>query len=558
MSENLGFLAGRKGVENSLFEKVVQIAKREGTPGSEQMRELAKEFLFGDATVYGTASFYDFTRAENKNVKVRVCNGSACLTAGTQTDLTEALEKKFSEPEIGHICCLGRCHENSAFQFEGRNYSGKSGAEIERIVSGESAQSDDQHFDSHDQYIVGTNLKEPLLTGKALPVGEMYPLLEAVIAKGRDAALVEIKAANLRGRGGAGFPMGIKLESCSRTESDQKFVVCNADEGDPGAYSDRYLLKQRPHLVLFGMMAAGFVVGADCGVLYIRGEYPEAIRIVREAIEELTSGGWLGKNIRGTGFDFRFKVIEGAGAYICGEETALLSSIEGQRPEVRVRPPYPAQVGLFNQPTVVNNVETLANLFFVLKNGGTAFTKIGTAKSSGSKLVCLDSFFNKPGLYEVAMGTPFAEVVNGLGGGFKKPVKAVHVGGPLGGLVPVHKIPDLTVDFESFAANGFLIGHAGVVSLPEDFPVIAYLEHLFEFTAAESCGKCFPCSLGSVRGREMLAKARHEGYKIPRRLLDDLLETLEIGSLCALGGGLPLGVKNALKYFEPELRGYFA
>ena len=551
MSENLGFLAGRKGVENSLFERVVQIAKQEGTPGSEQMRSLAKEFLFGDASVYGTASFYDFTREENKGVKVRLCNGSACLVAGTQPALRKSLEKTFSKNEIGNICCLGRCHENGAFQFQGTNYSGKSDAEVGLIFSGEKLKSD-------DAYAVGTNLKEPLLTGKVLPVGELYPVLEAVIRKGREAALAEIKAANLRGRGGAGFPMGIKLESCLRTESDKKFVVCNADEGDPGAYSDRYLLEQRPHLVLFGMMAAGFVVGADCGVLYIRGEYPEAIRIVREAIAELQGGGWLGKNIRGTGFDFRFKVIEGAGAYICGEETALLSSIEGQRPEVRVRPPYPAQVGLFNKPTVVNNVETLANLHFILNNGGAAFTKLGTAKSSGTKLVCLDSLFHKPGLYEVAMGTPFSEVVNGLGGGFKKSVKALHVGGPLGGLVPVHKIPDLTLDFESFAANGFLLGHAGVVSLPEDFPLIAYLEHLFEFTAAESCGKCFPCSLGSVRGQEMLSKAQHEGYKIPRQLLNDLLETLEIGSLCALGGGLPLGVKNALKYFEPELRGYFA
>jgi len=551
MSENLGFLAGRKGVEHSLFERVVQIAKQEGTPGSEQMRSLAKEFLFGDASVYGTASFYDFTREENKGVKVRLCNGSACLVAGTQPALMKSLEKTFSEKEIGHICCLGRCHENGAFQYQGTNYSGKSDAEVGRILSGEKLKSDDEHA-------VGTNLKEPLLTGKVPAVGELYRVLEAVIGKGREAALAEVKAATLRGRGGAGFPMGIKLESCLRTESDKKFVVCNADEGDPGAYSDRYLLEQRPHLVLFGMMAAGFVVGADCGVLYIRGEYPEAIRIVREAIAELESGGWLGKNIRGTGFDYRFKVIEGAGAYICGEETALLSSIEGQRPEVRVRPPYPAQVGLFNRPTVVNNVETLANLYFILKNGGAAFTKIGTAKSTGTKLVCLDSLFNKPGMVEVAMGTPFSEVVNSLGGGFKKPVKAVHVGGPLGGLVPVQKIPDLTLDFESFAANGFLLGHAGVVSLPEDFPLIAYLEHLFEFTAAESCGKCFPCSLGSVRGREMLGKAQHEGYKIPRQLLDDLLETLEIGSLCALGGGLPLGVKNALKYFEPELRRYFA
>ncbi len=551
MSENLGFLAGRKGVERSLFEQVVQIAKREGTPSSEQMQELAKEFLFGDAAVYGTASFYDFTRQENKGVKVRVCNGSACLVAGTQNTLSGILEKTFSEKEVGHICCLGRCHENGAFQFQGKNYSGKSEAEIKRLFAGES-------LESEDKYTVGTTLSNPILTGTVRAVGEMYPLLEAVIAKGRDAALAEVKAANLRGRGGAGFPMGIKLESCARTESDQKFVVCNADEGDPGAYSDRYLLERQPHLVLFGMMAAGFIVGADCGVLYIRGEYPEAIRIVREAIAELEGGEWLGKNIRGTGFSFRFKVIEGAGAYICGEETALLSSIEGQRPEVRVRPPYPAQVGLFNKPTVVNNVETLANLYEVLSKGGEAFTKTGTTKSSGTKLVCLDSLFNQPGLYEVAMGTPFSDVVNKLGGGFKQPVKAVHVGGPLGGLVPVHKIPDLTLDFESFAANGFLMGHAGVVSLPENFPLIAYLEHLFEFTAAESCGKCFPCSLGSVRGQEMLVKAQSGEYKIPRKLMDDLLETMEIGSLCALGGGLPLGVKNALKYFEPELRDYFA
>jgi len=256
MSENLGFLAGRKGVEQSLFERVVQIAKQEGTPGSEQMRSLAKEFLFGDASVYGTASFYDFTREENKGVKVRLCNGSACLVAGTQPALMNSLEKTFSKNEIGHICCLGRCHENGAFQYQGKNYSGKSAAEVGRILGGEPLKSDDAHA-------VGTNLKEPLLTGKVPAVGELYSVLEAVIGKGREAALAEIKAATLRGRGGAGFPMGIKLESCLRTESDRKFVVCNADEGDPGAYSDRYLLEQRPHLVLFGMMAAGFVVGAD-------------------------------------------------------------------------------------------------------------------------------------------------------------------------------------------------------------------------------------------------------------------------------------------------------
>lgn len=551
MSENLSHLAGRKGTEKSLFEEVVQRAKVSGTPDESDMHTLAKEFLFGDANIYGTTSFYDFTRAENKDVKVRICNGSACMLAGTQEGVKNTLRKDFAEEQIGHICCLGRCHENGSFQFRGRNYSAKSESEIARIVHGDS-------IANADNYFVGTNLKEPLLTGKAESVEEMYPLLLQVLKRDREEVLAEIKKSGVRGRGGAGFPMGMKLESCMRTDSDQKFVVCNADEGDPGAYSDRYIMEQQPHLLLFGMMVSAYVIGATRGVLYIRGEYPESISVIRAAIAELEQKGWLGENIRDTGFDFRFKVIEGAGAYICGEETALLSSIEGQRPEVRVRPPYPTQMGLFNKPTVVNNVETSACLYAVMKNGGEAFAKLGTAKSTGSKLVCLDSFFKRPGLYEIEMGTPFSEVVYEHGQGFREPVKAVHVGGPLGGLVPIHKIPDLTLDFESFSQNGFLMGHAGVVSIPESYPLIAYLEHLFEFTAAESCGKCFPCSIGSTRGKEMLAKAQHEDYKIDKQLMADLLETLELGSLCALGGGLPLGVKNAMRYFEPELKGYFA
>jgi NADH-quinone oxidoreductase subunit F len=555
MSENLSHLAGRKGAEQSLFEQLVQRAKASGTPREEDMHALAREFLFGEANVYGAASFYDFTREEHKDVKVRVCNGSACMLAGTQDKVKAALRKDFPGNQIGEVCCLGRCHENGSFQFRGKNYSAKSEAEIVRIVHGDSAARSDAGADA---YHVGTNMAAPLLTGRARTADELGALLLDVLKRDRENVLGEIKKANVRGRGGAGFPMGLKLESCLRTEADQKFVVCNADEGDPGAYSDRYLMEKQPHLLLFGMMVAAYVVGATRGVLYIRGEYPESIAAVRAAISELEQGAWLGENIQGTGFDFRFKVIEGAGAYICGEETALLSSIEGQRPEVRVRPPYPTQMGLFNMPTVVNNVETSACLYAVMKHGGEAFAKLGTAKSSGSKLVCLDGFFKRPGLYEIEMGTPFSEVVYEHGQGFREPVKAVHVGGPLGGLVPVAKIPELTVDFESFAQNGFLLGHAGVVCVPESYPLIAYLEHLFEFTAAESCGKCFPCSIGSTRGKEMLAAARHDGRKIDPQLMADLLETLELGSLCALGGGLPLGVKNAMKYFEPELKAYFA
>src|SRR5690606_30822566 len=218
---------------------------------------------------------------------------------------------------------------------------------------------------------------------------------------------------------------------------------------------------------------------------------------------------------------------------------------------------YPAQQGLFNLPTVVNNVETLANLSWIMQNGGEAFAAIGSGKSTGTKLISLDGYFNKPGIYEVDMGTPLRVVVNELGGGFRKPVKAMHIGGPLGGLVPMSKINDLTIDFESFAKNGFLLGHASIVCIPEDFPILLYIEHLFEFTAHESCGKCFPCRLGSTRGKEMLEKARTSEYKIDRVLMDDLLETLEIGSLCMLGGGLPLPVKNALHYFEDELKSYF-
>ncbi|MEI6490061.1 MAG: NADH-ubiquinone oxidoreductase-F iron-sulfur binding region domain-containing protein, partial [Bacteroidota bacterium] len=249
--------------------------------------------------------------------------------------------------------------------------------------------------------------------------------------------------------------------------------------------------------------------------------------------------------------------IRAQGAYICGEETALLSSIEGQRPEVRVRPPYPTQQGLFNKPTVVNNVETLACIPFIIKNGGAKFAEIGRGKSTGTKLVSLDGFFNKPGIYEVDMGTPLSVVLNELGGGFKSAIKALHIGGPLGGLVPVDKINDLTIDFESFNQNGFLLGHASVVCIPESYPIIKYIEHLFQFTAHESCGKCFPCRLGSTRGYELVNKAMNSDYKIDRELFTDLITTMEIGSLCALGGGLPLPIRNAMQYFNDELKGYF-
>ncbi|MCF8244281.1 MAG: NAD(P)H-dependent oxidoreductase subunit E [Saprospiraceae bacterium] len=549
MSKNLTALSGRKGLTDNLFETIGNLTEAEGFLNNKDAARLAEEYLVGDAAVYGASTFYDFTRPENKGKKVYVCNGSACLVAGTQDKLKAELGQHFKAEEIGEMTCLGRCHENSAFHYDGHNYSGQSTAKLQ--LGGNIAEL--EFGDTYNVQAIGAGI----LTKPFASLDEIRDDFKKMLAATPEDLLAQIKASGLRGRGGAGFPIGIKLEGCRKAESDQKYIVCNADEGDPGSYSDRYLLEQQPIAVLVGLIIAGYVTGADRGVMYIRYEYPESIEIIKQAIADLAAAGLTGTGILGSDFNFEFKVIEARGAYICGEETALLASIEGQRPEVRVRPPYPVNYGLFGKPTIVNNVETLANLHFILKNGGEAFAKIGTSKSSGTKLISLDSAFNCPGIYEVDMGTPLATVVEELGGGFKRPVKALHIGGPLGGLVPVEKMFDLTVDFESFAQNSFLLGHASIVSLPEEYPMVAYLEHLFAFTAHESCGKCFPCRIGSVRGKELLQKAQTSDYKIDNELFTDLLDTMKKGSLCALGGGIPLPVMNAMAHFGGELSAYF-
>jgi len=553
MSKNLSALSFRRGLEPNLFERMVQAAEAKGTAETpDTVHALGKEYLFGDALTLGAVSFYDFLKKENEGKKVFLCNGSACLCAGTQDKLHHAAAAHFPEAEIGHICCLGRCHEGAAFQYGGKNYSGLSDAALATLfTTGEG--------DATDRYEVVSALEPALLTAPFPGIEEYYAPFVALIEKGdRDALAVELKDSGLRGRGGAGFPLHFKWAGCRAAEGSVKYIVCNADEGDPGAYIDKYLMEERPHSVLLGMMVAGWYAGANTGVLYIRAEYPDSLTRVNEAIADLHRAGLLGENLRGTGFDFHLKTIKGAGAYICGEETALLASIEGQRPEVRTRPPFPTVEGLFRKPTIVNNVETFANLHAILTRGGKGYAAIGTPQSTGPKLLSLDSHFVRPGIYEVAMGTPLEEVV-AMAGGFKNPVKAVQIGGPLGGIVPVDKVGQLTVDFESFKKEGFLLGHAGVVSIPEAMPMIEYLQHLFQFTADESCGKCFPCRLGSTRGKELIAKARAESdFQIDRELMTDLLDTMEQTSLCALGGGVPLPIKNALKYFESELGGYFA
>lgn len=551
MSKNLSELSGRKGLTNNLFEKIGDAASEFGTPSAKVLEKLANEFLIGKGNTYGTASFYDFTKEENKSKKVYICNGSACVCAGKQDDVKNKLEKHFNSNEIGHMTCLGRCYENAAFHYNGKNYSGNDIKQFKSPLAPEGGKS------TRSKSLPLGEVGGALLTAPFNGFEKHYSLLKTSLKKSPVELLNEIKKSNIRGRGGAGFPMAFKWEACKQEKSDTKFIICNADEGDPGAYSDRYLLEERPHSVLFGMMIAGYITGAEWGVLYIRAEYPEAVEIVQNAIDELRANKLLGKNINQSHFNFDFKIIKAQGAYICGEETALINSIEGQRPEVRTRPPFPTQQGLFNKPSIVNNVETLAAVYGILKNGGDAYAKLGTEKSKGTKLVCLDSFFNNPGIYEVEMGTPLDTVVNKSGGGFKLPVKAMQIGGPLGGIVPVSKIKELSIDFESFAQNGFLLGHASIICIPADFSMMKYIEHLFDFASYESCGKCFPCRLGTKRGHELASKAINENYKIDRELFNDLLTTLQQGSLCAHGGGIPLPVRNALQYFNDELKPYF-
>jgi NADH:ubiquinone oxidoreductase subunit F (NADH-binding)/NADH:ubiquinone oxidoreductase subunit E len=548
MSKNISFLTGRKGLETNLFDLLGKESQKTGTPSKENLKKLADEFLIGAANTYGSATFYDFMKPENKGKEVYICNGSVCLCAGTQDKLHQELSKHIDVSKIGHMTCLGRCHENSAFNYKGNNYSNLSKAEIKELFT--------TKFKQKDKYKVAS-IGSAILTSPTGKNQSYYQLLDKMLSMEPKEVLEEIKSSQLKGRGGAGFPMGIKLDTAANTKAKTKFIICNADEGDPGAYTDRYIMEERPHSLLLGMIIAGYAVGAKWGVLYIRGEYPESVEIIEKAISDLHSEGILPLGSNKHDFSFQFKVIKAQGAYICGEETALISSIEGQRPEVRIRPPFPAVEGLFNMPTIVNNVETLANVPYILKNGGNQFKTIGTSFSTGTKLVSLDSFFNRPGIYEVDMGTPMKTIIDDLGGGFKQTVKAIHIGGPLGGLVPVKKAYEMNLDYETFKNNGFLLGHASFVSIPQEFPLVKYLQHLFEFTSFESCGKCFPCRLGSKRGSEMLEKSMNSDYKIDRELFNDLLDTLEQGSLCALGGGLPLPVRNALQYFDSELSQYF-
>ena len=539
MSRNISLLSGKKDDKNSLFGKISV------SPNENSDAQLAGEYNLGVSTIHSTKSFYDFLSEDFKSKKAYVCTGSACMCRGTQDNVNQKLKSKLGEDSVGEMICLGRCYENSAFYYNGENFSGDDINQLDDIISG-----------SHKSipYTMKSFSDTSFLVEDEVfsTYDDFRELLQTCFEADKNDLIDSLKDSGLRGRGGAGFPTGMKWEFCKAQEAKAKYVVCNADEGDPGAYSDRYLLEEQALKVLFGMVICGYIIGSKQGFMYIRGEYPESIDITNETLSKLRDLGLLGENILGSGFDFDMSVVEGQGAYICGEETALIASIEGRRAEVDVRPPFPVVEGLYKKPTVVNNVESLAAVAAIFKLGSESYKSIGNGRSLGTKLISLDGHFNNPGLYEVDLGTSLEFIIDNIGGGFNEDIKAIQIGGPLGGIVPVDILKTLTLDFEVFAEAGFLLGHASFVCIPRSFSAVEYAKHLFAFTAHESCGKCFPCRLGSTRGKEMLGSAIDGTQKFSEELIHDLLETMEVGSLCALGGGLPLAIKNLLEHCSDE------
>ena len=544
MSKNISNLSGKVGLKYNLFQKISDNVLKNHPKDN---KEIANEYNLGVSTVYGAESFYEFLRPAHRKKKAFVCNGSACMCAGTQDKLKQTLKEKLGDDKVGVMFCLGHCYENNAFHYNGDNYAGKDIEKIDQILKGEKIKQDKFFSKSY----ASTSF---LMDDKLSSINQVKDQLTKFLKKDKKEIIKSILDSNLTGRGGAGFPTGMKWDFCSREKVKKKYVICNADEGDSGAFSDRYLLEDQPLKVLFAMIICGYVIGSDEGVLYIRGEYPKSIEAINGCINELKKTGLLGENILGTGFSFDIYICIGQGAYICGEETALIASIEGRRAEVDVRPPFPVTEGLYKKPTVVNNVETLAAVTGILINGADKFAAIGNKKSAGTKLVCLDSFFKNPGVYEIDMGTPMKKIFNEIGGGYKEPVKAFQIGGPLGGVVPLSEIDNLNLDFQEFSAKGFMLGHASVVSIPKNFPMVEYIHHLFEFSAEESCGKCFPGRLGSYRGKEMFDQVMKKTAKIPMQLLNDLLKTMQKGCLCALCGAIPTPIMNILKYFSDEMK----
>ncbi|MGN0477695.1 MAG: NADH-ubiquinone oxidoreductase-F iron-sulfur binding region domain-containing protein [Ruminococcus sp.] len=516
--------------------------------------------------------------------QVLVCGGTGCTSSGSKkviNALEKALKANGLEKEILVVRtgCFGLCSLGPIMIVypEGAFYSQATPEGVERIVKEHLKEGKVvkellyQETVHEDGSII--SLSETAFYKKQLRVAlrncgvidpenideyiavDGYQALAKVLTKMTpDDVINEITASGLRGRGGGGFPTGRKWSFAKASENDVKYVCCNADEGDPGAFMDRSILEGDPQCIIEAMIIAGYAIGAHHGFVYIRAEYPIAVERLQKAIDQAKEYGFLGKNIFGSGFDFDMEIRLGAGAFVCGEETALMTSIEGNRGEPRPRPPFPAVKGLFGKPTVLNNVETYANIAQIILNGSKWFASMGTPKSPGTKVFALGGKITNVGLVEIPMGTTLREIVEEIGGGIPngKKFKAAQTGGPSGGCIPALHI-DTPIDYDSLLALGSMMGSGGMIILDEDTCMVDIAKFYLEFTVDESCGKCTPCRVGTRRLLQYLDKITSgNGEMKDLEKIDELARHMQTSSLCALGQTAPNPVLSTMNYFKDE------
>lgn len=465
-----------------------------------------------------------------------VCQGAACFVArGANPGRWARIDS-----QAPRVYCLGKCYaapaagnDDSRPRIEVR---AGAGVVLERLATGGSASLDEYRRQGGCQG------------------------LERALRIGPEQTLAEIEASELRGRGGAGFLTGKKWRTAAQHSSLPKCVVANLDEGDPGAYVDRFIAEEDPFCLIEGLAIAAWAVGANEGWIYVRCEYPRALERLHAALDAARAEGLLGRFVLGTEFAFDIQLAIGQGSYECGEETSLLNSIEGVRPVARVRPPYVAERGLWNRPTVVNNVETLSNVAWILRNGAARYLTLGRPASRGTKVLSLNSLFRRPGLYEVEFGIPLRDVVETLGGGMARgTLRGLWVGGPLAGVIPPHLL-DTPLGFQELRAIGGSVGHGGVIAFNEETTIPQLVHHAFSFGAYESCGQCTPCRLGAPRIEQLFASALrgdpigHAGAAE----WHDMVASLKLASLCGLGTGLAEFAESILRHYPEELRACFA
>ncbi len=507
-------------------------------------------------------------------MKVVVGQGSCGVATGarkTAAKFEELIAAKGMEIPVQVTGCVGTCYLEpivDIYEDDGEmtRYVKVQPDLVEQIVEGHlaggkpveelSISEEDKQFVGRQQRVVLRNcgIINPEDMEEYLAVDGYKAAAKVLSEMKPEDVIEEIKISGLRGRGGAGFPTWFKWNAARENQGNPKYLVCNADEGDPGAFMDRSVLEGDPHSLLEGMIIGGYAMGAAEGIIYCRAEYPLAIRRLEIAMEQARERGYLGKNIFGSGFDFDIRIKAGAGAFVCGEETALIASLEGERGMPRLKPPFPAQKGFWKKPTDINNVETLANVPWIIYNGGKAFAAFGTEKSPGTKVFALAGKIKKGGLAEVPMGMTIREVIFGIGGGIKndRQFKAVQMGGPSGGCIP-ESLADTPVTYEDISKTGSIVGSGGMIVMDEDTCMVDMARYFLDFTRDESCGKCNYCRIGTKRMLEILERITEgEGKDGDIELLEELGNKIKEGSLCGLGQTAPNPVLTTIRYFRNE------